>query len=563
VAFRLTPARRVLLNTMLAATALRLFRLGALSLWFDEGATWTTSMRGTWSDAWAGEANHPPLWRLVTRAWVLAFGDSESSLRFPAAILGVVSVYLFHLLSRRLTSPALAPSRGGFRGVDAGAGAWATGLAAAAAFWIQYAQEARPYSALLAESLGLHLLYLRWLDRGGRGTLAGYAALAAAALYTHYFAAWILLAHVLHVLWLRRTEAGQISTTPRPANAPTARIRANPEPAGTEAGRISTIRGGPRVRPWPLFAAQAAAAVAFVPWLVHFLQSFHGISPPRAANPFLAMAYALWRMGVGDGLAVADRARMDAGPDALLNDERLLIVATNLIWFVPILFGLWALRRDRGTLSFVLAAALVPIVATLAMSPRWPLIHEKYLIEVAPFLLLLAVVGARSLPSVPRGALVLCLVAMHGAGLAAYHVPESRAVDDFLVHGHPFGKESWREAHAWIEARSEPGDLVLLHPGLPPNSLTLVWDYYDRGRSKEILLPSEPLTAEHLLARFPALATAKRAFLVLSHEETPDKDHYARVLRDLWIRTSEGGFSFDREDFPRHWGVRVHEFRRE
>ncbi len=541
MAFRFTVSHRVLLNTVLAAAVLRFFGIGDLSLWFDEGATWTTSAKGTWADAWGADANHPPLWRFVTRAWVLAFGDSEAALRAPAAVCGVAAVVLAYLLARRLVSPARVPLRGGFLGIDAGAPLWVAGFAAASAFWIEYAQEARAYSALLAESMGLHLLYLRWLDRGvagksPRGTLVGYAALAAVSLYTHYFALWVLCGHAAHALVLSR--------------------RSRASPAHPE-------RGGRGVHPLPILVAQATAGLLFLPWFLHLVSSFRGISPGTPYDPFRALLYALWRMGVGDGLAVSDRARMDAGPAALLEQEWPIVVVSHALWFVPILLGAFALRRDRGALGFVAASVLAPVLLTLAVFPKWPLVHEKYLIEVAPFLLLLAVVGARSASAALRFVLLAGLAALHLAGLAAYHFPEQPAVRDHLAHDHPYGKEQWREAREWVAARSKPGDLVLLHPGHLPNPLTYVWDYYDRERLRKVLLPSEPLSADQVLARFPEIAAAKHAFLVLSHEETPDKDHYAKVLREAWLRSSQAGFRLDREAFPRQWGIRVFEFERD
>ena len=68
----------------------------------------------------------------------------------------------------RLTDGARTPTRGGFVGGDGSTAVWVTVLAVVNPFWIEYAQEARMYTALLVEALGLSLLYLRWLDRGGR-----------------------------------------------------------------------------------------------------------------------------------------------------------------------------------------------------------------------------------------------------------------------------------------------------------------------------------------------------------------------------------------------------------
>ena len=55
----------------------------------------------------------------------------------------------------------------------------------------------------------------------------------------------------------------------------------------------------------------------------------------------------------------------------------------------------------------------------------------------------------------------------------------------FLHHGHPYGREPWRQAQILVKELSRPGDLVLL----APQYLRLVWDYYDRGRLETLGLP--------------------------------------------------------------------------
>ncbi len=68
----------------LLALALRLWHLGAQSLWADEGVTWWYSTKGTWTDTLFAEPNHPPVWYLTTRAWLSVFPASEASLRMDS-----------------------------------------------------------------------------------------------------------------------------------------------------------------------------------------------------------------------------------------------------------------------------------------------------------------------------------------------------------------------------------------------------------------------------------------------------------------------------------------------
>src|SRR5690349_1883038 len=69
------------------ALALRLYRLGAQSLWLDEGGTWAevTGRTGKGWLALLGELFSKdaayPLYHLLLRAWVTLAGDSEWALR--------------------------------------------------------------------------------------------------------------------------------------------------------------------------------------------------------------------------------------------------------------------------------------------------------------------------------------------------------------------------------------------------------------------------------------------------------------------------------------------------
>ncbi|MDJ0521042.1 MAG: hypothetical protein QNJ90_03095 [Planctomycetota bacterium] len=548
---------RILLNLVLAAALLRLIGLGVHSLWLDEGATWSWCVRATWGGTIFAEANHPPAWWIVTRLWIEAFGDNEAALRAPAAILGIATVPLAWLLARRLLDPDYRPRRGGFsRMPDEGRGGrialWFAGFVALSTYFTEYSQEARMYAALIVQALGLALLYLRWLDRGERLSLVGYALLAAVALHTQYFAIWIIAGHAGHALWLWH--------------------RGRKEDAPLD------------IRPFLL--ACVGAGVLFVPWLIFMLGNYEGISTGDPFEPFSRLFYVLWRIGVGPGLVVVDRLRQEAGVTSVLKEEAVIASVTGLLWFAPVVMGCLRLKRHPGLVSFVVANLALPIVLLLLVFPVFPLIHERYLVFLAPWPVLLAVMGAFEARGALKTGLVAGLALLLGLGGFAYHTvtvrlepvgvnqalgslrvptsyePWSGDLPRPLHHGHPFGKEPWRQARAFVHDHAAPGDLVVLHPPY----LELVWRYYDRDTYDLATLPRETLdkanAEEHL---GDALEGPSRVFLVLAHEETDDPDHYFGILRDIlgprWI--GSGRFQAVKPIlFNRSWGVRVAVFNR-
>src|SRR5436305_4634131 len=86
--------------------ALRLYRLGAQSLWLDEGGTWSevTGRTGKGWLALLGELFSKdaayPLYHILLKAWVTLAGDSEWALRFPSALAGAATVIVLYYAAR-------------------------------------------------------------------------------------------------------------------------------------------------------------------------------------------------------------------------------------------------------------------------------------------------------------------------------------------------------------------------------------------------------------------------------------------------------------------------------
>src|SRR6476660_4249714 len=89
----------------------RLYRLGAQSLWLDEGGTWSevTGRTGKgWlallGELWSKDAGYP-LYHLLLKVWVAFAGDSEWALRFPSALAGAAAVAVMYYAVLELGHP--------------------------------------------------------------------------------------------------------------------------------------------------------------------------------------------------------------------------------------------------------------------------------------------------------------------------------------------------------------------------------------------------------------------------------------------------------------------------
>ena len=513
------PPLAALGSALALAAGLRFLELGRFSLNLDEAATWWNATRPTWKASALAEANLPPLWWLITRVFVKIFGTGEAALRAPAALFGVVSVWLLWIVSRQILDPRHVPARAGFKGIDAGAPIFVTLLAAFHPFWIEYSQDARMYTALLAGSLGLSALYLGWLKSGGKRFLVGYAVVAALTLYVHTFAILTLIAHATFA----------IASCIRDASA--------------------------RSRILPLLAAQAAAVLMFLPWVIRSLGLGVAVASLGNFGRFQRLGFAAWRILFGPSLAALDRTRIDAGPIGLARDERFVLAVGMILGAIAILFAVRRFARDASAFLFVGACLAVPPMLLLLVYSRLPLLHEKYLVETAPFAILLAVVGARAVPRLPIRLFLVAFLAFEGLGTFAYFTPRNALAAKLVIHGHPYGKDDYRGAHAWVLSRAEAGDPAFVYPPY----LDQPWRYYDSDRLPPRPIPMHALSAAQLDAMLAPWRGTRRIFVVTSGTNPATRDSLVRNLSQVAGTAWGGGTRLESKLFPAQWGVWAYE----
>ena len=138
---------------VLAAFGLRVIDLSAQSLWYDEAfsvivarADWATATRLLSVDL------HPPLYYLVLRAGLAAFGSSEFVVRFVSVVPAVLMAPLVWVLARRLFDRLTAHL--------------SAALVCLSPLFVWYGREARMYSQTTMLGLAATYSLVRAQDSG-------------------------------------------------------------------------------------------------------------------------------------------------------------------------------------------------------------------------------------------------------------------------------------------------------------------------------------------------------------------------------------------------------------
>lgn len=165
----------LLFVVLAAAAALRLLELDRTSIWYDEAVSWSQS-NGSLPALLASVAtdNYPPLHNIILWLTIPVIGDSETALRLPSAVLGVVAVLLTCMVGRLLAGRI--------------AGLTASALLALSPFHIWYSTEARMYALLAACGLAYLLATLKVLRTPSALWFTLLAVFGTLFLYSHVYA---------------------------------------------------------------------------------------------------------------------------------------------------------------------------------------------------------------------------------------------------------------------------------------------------------------------------------------------------------------------------------------
>ncbi len=425
----------LLVLLLLLAFALRFYRLGYQSLWYDEAVSMHLAMKDLGSlTLHTARDIHPPLYYYLLHFWILAAGSSEFSAAFFSLVFGTLIIAACYRLGTELYGRR--------------AGLLTAFLVAVSPFNLWYSQEVRMYT--LGALLGLVSLYclirLAGLTRNeggehldgaeappevqGGGTWKlwlAYILSSAAGLYTLYYFAFLILFQNLLVIgwWLAMRPRGR--------------------------------QGVVSLRRW--VSAQGLVLVLYLPWLpVALRQALFPPVPP-------------WR-GFTDLGTVIIQSWTALSLGQSVNPESLLVWPVLSFMFALYLLGLReAAVGNRGRVKSILLCGhtFLPVLIIYLLSLRTPLFHVRYVFTYSPPFYLLLALGLIRLGRSRRIALPLSLLIITiacGYSIHRFHFDPQYASDDH------------RAAVNYIEETMAPGDAVLINAGY---SYPAFLYYYEGG----------------------------------------------------------------------------------
>ena len=433
--------RVALAAILLAAFALRIFRLDAQGLWTDEAwSHWITSLgpRGI-LDYSLQPFQHPPVYYYLLAGWMGFAGDSEFSMRFLSLCFSMLCVALVFWFARRRLPPGVA--------------AWAMVLAALSPFLIVYAQEARMYIVVLCVSILALEFLLRWLEDGRRSMALPFFALTLLGFSIHYYTALLFLVEQLYILliaWRRfpRARAGVLADVRRFANLGAwFRQILVPWASGTLAV-VSAVSG------WVLLSAGPRAAVA--QQISHPLFEGRNLEELQRNLVFLVFGGIVYRP-----LSFAE-------------------LATTAFLLAAAALGAVHWWRSRPSNSRLALLCLLVIVPPLAASPVPDNYNARYFFMSVPALIWLSAAALSALRARGRlvfGAALLALLAANGYG---------------VWFNYAFVKNAYRDM-ARVVTQGARADDALLFDGPHQEFLSA---YYLRGPWARVEVPTDPAAAE-------------------------------------------------------------------
>lgn len=492
------PDRWTLALLTLLAFGWRVAGLTSQSLWRDEvdAIHFASRPLPELIATFSRPGENGPLFFALLSPWLAALGSGEFSLRVQAALAGALAVPLTYALARRLLHVA---GRGDLRysaGLSLGnAPLLAALLVAINPYLVWYSQEGKMYSWLTALALAALLAFLAALQRGGWPRWLLYLALLAAAALHHV---WAVLLIPICALWL------------------------------------ALLWPDYRRRWLPFLLTLALPALPYFA-LVGWWQLRLLATPDfQTGHPFLPLPALIANLATAWSRGVA------VGPDRWITAGLVFLLLTGSVLGGKTMAGAgspYTWRRLRATL-LLLAWLLLPPLLLYLVSLNKPLYTDRYVIWIGPALLILLAQGVDALGAVwrPLGAAALALLLAAGL-LAGWRQMQTPIKSDF------------RAAAAYVEARRQPGDLLLFQ--MPYNRI--VYEYYagpqtaaidgrytNSGNSEEQV--SEELRRE--------MGDAPAVWLLASEEEMWDR----RGLVRQWL--ADHGAATDQQDFARVQVVR-------
>jgi len=375
--------------TTALGAALQLHAITDKSFWLDEGSSITMS-RLDWFNflriLWRREMNMV-LYYLLLRGW-LHFGDSVAWIRGLSVVFATAAIPAIFLLGRKMLGTSF--------------GLVSALLLSVNAFQVRYAQEARTYALLVFLLIVAAYFFVTAIESERRRDWNWYIVASSLAIYAHFFAVLVVVAHWVAVRAMTRT--GVL------ASAQDVRLQFR------RAARLTALWTAPI---WIFIATTGAGPIAWIR-----------------------------RPGLDDIIGLLKKLSGNA--------DTLQVIVYAAFVTLGLIAGSVAIRSRRSSSrAYVFLACwfFVPLIIVLLVSLARPVFAPRYLMISLPAWLMLTAAGITAGRShMVTGVLALAVAGSSIAGVRNYYKA------DFDI-----GRNDVRSVTAYILAHAQPHDGVVFY----------------------------------------------------------------------------------------------------
>ncbi len=526
----------LLLLIVLLALGLRLYRLDAQSLWYDEGfSVYLARMDLAEITARTAADIQPPLYYYLLHAWIGLLGSGENALRSLSALFGVLTVPLAYGVAWLLFRSRLASLLAAL-------------LVAVSPLHIWYSQEVRMYTLLtflcLLSSYFLLLLAKRssplslgqepealWSQSaggsGGKEEILlwfAFTLTSVAALYTHYFAFFVLAFQAFYLLLIWGGWGF------RPARF-------------VLGGLISGVITILAYLPWlSNLLTRLGADVSYWPGQLKLPEVLLDVILSFVGGESIVEQVGIL-LGIGYGLLfalcfIALLSQASSQPELAQGGTATLAEGRTRSHDIPspppdaLPATVQALPPSYYPLLFLLLYLFLPPALILALSYNAPKFNARYLMVSHPAFLFILAGGLAALWQRRVGALGSVLRGALSA-LALIFVLGVSAYANYNAYTDPaFARADFRGVARYVQRHIAPDETIILSSG----HMFPVFDYYAPGVERHLLPDSPTLDTTRTLDYSIAidlnrwLAGRGGVWLVLWQDEVVDPSGYLTAI---------------------------------
>lgn len=390
----------LILAAIFITLVVRIYNITQKNVWFDEVYSWKLAQESFFQIIALSSGDiHPPLYYIILKIWMMVFGDSVFSIRLLSVVFSMVSLIFIYKICNLIFKDSLQTFLVVF-------------LYAVSPLNIYYSQEARMLNLNLLLCLGSIYYFILLINNYNKKNSVLYVIFSFLALYTHYFASFIIFTEFLIILFEYRSKV-------------------------LSKEMFKKIL-------WKI----GITVLLFLPWLPVFIsQTTKGQSWRTQQG--------IWKVTVG---VYAYFREMFFSYYAAYENNLVLYCITAVTIFI-ILFFIYRLikfyssndRKDKH-LFYISLLFLIPLLIATIVSFRQSILLSRYLSILVP-LVLIAKVGLyfKMKKKYMTYTIILLLI-----GSSLYGI--------FLHYNNDFKNNDYRRVINYIEKSYRPGEEIVVEP---------------------------------------------------------------------------------------------------